>query len=56
MSQSLLDKRVVVTGGFGALGSALGKYLLAQGAKLLAPWGDQGAAAPVPATCSTRCV
>ena len=35
MSQSLLDKRVVVTGGFGALGSALGKYLLAQGARVI---------------------
>ncbi|MGO0684274.1 SDR family NAD(P)-dependent oxidoreductase [Pseudomonas fulva] len=34
MSQSLLDKRVVVTGGFGALGSALSKYLLAQGARV----------------------
>ncbi|KPM62852.1 short-chain dehydrogenase [Pseudomonas putida] len=34
MSQSLLDKRVVVTGGFGVLGSALGKYLLAQGARV----------------------
>lgn len=34
MSQSLLDKRVVVTGGFGALGCALGNYLLAQGARV----------------------
>lgn len=34
MSQSLLDKRVVVTGGFGALGSALGKFLLARGARV----------------------
>lgn len=35
MSQSLLDKRVVVTGGFGVLGSSLGKFLLARGARVV---------------------
>jgi NAD(P)-dependent dehydrogenase (short-subunit alcohol dehydrogenase family) len=34
MTQSLLDKRIVVTGGFGALGSSLGKLLLARGARV----------------------
>lgn len=34
MALSLLDKRVVVTGGFGALGCALGKFLLARGARV----------------------
>ena len=32
MSQPLQGKRIVVTGGFGVLGSTLGKYLLARGA------------------------
>ncbi len=35
MSQSLLDKRVVVTGGFGALGSTLGKLLAERGARVV---------------------
>lgn len=34
MSLPLLDKRVVVTGGFGALGSTLGQLLLARGARV----------------------
>ncbi|MDE1164402.1 MAG: SDR family NAD(P)-dependent oxidoreductase [Pseudomonas sp.] len=34
MSQSLQGKRIVVTGGFGVLGSTLGKYLLARGARV----------------------
>jgi len=34
MSPSLQDKRIVVTGGFGVLGSTLGKYLLARGARV----------------------
>lgn len=34
MSQPLQGKRIVVTGGFGVLGSTLGKYLLARGARV----------------------
>lgn len=34
MSQPLQGKRIVVTGGFGVLGSTLGKYLLARGAQV----------------------
>jgi NAD(P)-dependent dehydrogenase (short-subunit alcohol dehydrogenase family) len=34
MSLSLLNKRIVVTGGFGTLGSTLGQRLLAQGARV----------------------
>lgn len=34
MSQPLQGKRIIVTGGFGVLGSTLGKYLLVQGAQV----------------------